>query len=158
MQSTGKPGYKWIRDRMSEVFIVELITFNETIPNDGTMHELRTTDCIVNKISRFRNGSSINKVGFSAFYPFVFSVGMHITGTEISYCPTIGKLMESQGAAIKYALYLHDKNTNGAFDRADPNSMFGRYFRVLIDLPPRKGTIPGLTGSVWRGITPPKWL
>lgn len=155
MQSVG---YKWIRDRVSDVYIAELLIFNKIEHQPGwDLFELRTTDCIVKKILRFRDGMPVHEITFSAYFPFTYRAGERITGTELSYCPSLDKLIESQKGGIKYALYLYDRNQQGIFTRASKNSLFRKYFDCLINLSPCKGKIPGLTDSFWQGIRIPPW-
>lgn len=103
-------GYKWISNRVYDVFIVRLRILDEPKQIDSKRLPLEwySNDCIVEEISRLSDGKKWHKVSGGAYFAFDYEVGQRITGKDVCcYCRTMDELFESQKNGISWSQDIH---------------------------------------------------
>lgn len=100
-------GYKWVANKLSDVFIVKL-QLNNSFVGPAPM-EYYTTDCVVDDIYRLRDGKHFPRVLNGAIVFYNYSVGQRITDDKIFYCKDIRELLICQYYAIQSKIKRHER-------------------------------------------------
>ena len=104
-------GYKWVINKLCDVFIVKLKLNNCYITcNCGdysSYEDYLSTDCVVDEIFRLKDQKPFPRVLNGAIYAFDFTIGKRITGMPIFFYPTLELLFQNQTMNINKHLKEH---------------------------------------------------